>query len=374
MTRLAAPPFDVGAILLEPPPAVPAKVAVSAVARLMPVAMLVAAAGMILLYLRSGTGVARSPMFLFFPVMMLLSALGSAAYGARDNRRSSDVEEGRRDYLRYLGALDATTSRTAVAQHRSLAWTHPDPRALWSIVGGRRMWERLPGDADFCHARVGLTSSDLATPLVEPEVSASGHRDHVATEWLRRLVAHRSTVADVPSTVDLTTQRRITLGGDVAAARALARAIICQLAVLHGPGHVKVMAAVDANTQLHWEWLKWLPHHQHPHVADALGTARMTYLRLDDADLPADGAHVVVLVDGGDVTSVDPLAGGRTIVQIGDVDPAVGADALRIDATDGRLDALTPAQAVVCARRLAASLGQPTRSRASAATGMAGRG
>jgi S-DNA-T family DNA segregation ATPase FtsK/SpoIIIE len=91
LPRLKAPPFDGGELLVEPPPALPPRVSVSAVARLMPVAMLVAAGGMILLYFRSGTGVPRSPMFLFFPVMMLLSALGSAAYGTRDNRRSSDV-------------------------------------------------------------------------------------------------------------------------------------------------------------------------------------------------------------------------------------------------------------------------------------------
>ena len=179
LPRLAASPFDVGDVLVDPSPAVPARVAVSGIARLMPVAMLVAAAGMILLYFRSGTGVARSPMFLFFPVMMLLSALGSAAYGMRDNRRSGEVEEGRRDYLRYLDALDDVATRTGVVQQESLTWTHPAPRALWTLIGGRRMWERLPGDADFCHVRVGVSISELSTRLVKHEVSASTHLDHV---------------------------------------------------------------------------------------------------------------------------------------------------------------------------------------------------
>src|SRR4051812_22847798 len=95
LPRLAPPPFDVGDIGVEPPPADPAKGSGSLVARLLPVAMLVATAGMVVLYFRSGTGSARSPMFLFFPVMMLMSALGSVAYGARDNRRASEVEQGR---------------------------------------------------------------------------------------------------------------------------------------------------------------------------------------------------------------------------------------------------------------------------------------
>ncbi len=298
-------------------------------------------------------------MFLFFPVMMLLSALGSAAYGMRDNRRSGEIEEGRRDYLRYLDALDATAARTAVAQHESVSWTHPDPRALWTLIGGRRMWERLPGDADFCQVRVGLSTSGLSTRLVKPEVSTSGHADHVVSEWLRRFLAHRSAVADLPVTVDLAAHRWITLGGDVVDARGSARAIICELAVLHGPDHVKVIAVVDEGARAHWDWLKWLPHHQHPHAVDAVGTARMTYRRLDDAQLGAGGAHVVVLVDGGDVTGVDPMRDDVTLVQVGDV-AAASARSVALTATLRaetagalRLDALTQEQAEVCARRLA---------------------
>lgn len=343
LPRLDAPPLDRDDVLVDPPPAVPAKVAVSAVARLMPVVMLVAAAGMILLYFRSGTGVTRSPMFLFFPVMMLLSALGSAAYGTRDNRHSSDVEEGRRDYLRYLDELDAAATRIAAAQRESLAWTHPDPRNLWTLVGSRRMWERLPDDADFCHVRVGLATSGLSTTLVEPEMSASTHRDPVASEWLRRLLVHRSTVTRLPMTVDLTEHRWITLGAHTTA-RALARAIICQLAVLHGPDHVRVVAVVDQAVDTQWDWLKWLPHHQHVNAVDAVGTARMTCRRLADVDLSADDAHVVVLVDGGDVSGVDLGAASVTIVEVGGGEITEG---------DAVLDALTLAQASACARGLA---------------------
>ena len=49
-------------------------------ARLMPVAMIVAVIGMIALYLTSGA--ARSPMFLLFPAMMAMSLLGTLAYGS----------------------------------------------------------------------------------------------------------------------------------------------------------------------------------------------------------------------------------------------------------------------------------------------------
>jgi len=357
-SRLAPPPFDVGDIDVEPPPTDPAKTSISVVARLLPVAMLLATAGMVVLYFRSGSGAARSPMFLFFPVMMLMSALGSVACGARDSRRAGEVERGRRDYLRYLDALDAAATRTALAQHDSLCWTHPDPRALWTLVGGRRMWERGPGDADFCHVRVGLSTASLSTRLVVPEVSTAGHHDHVATEWLRRLVAHRSTVAGVPFTADLTAHRWITVVGD--GAHALTRAMLCQVAVLHGPDDVKVVAVVDERARMRWDWLKWLPHHRHPRAVDAIGAVRMTYARLDDVpDLGGDAAHVVVLVDGGEVINAERLGESVTMVVVGAAysHAADSPAGLRIDANpaegDLRADRLTVQQALSCARRLA---------------------
>jgi len=48
---------------------------------------------------------------LLFPVMMLVSALGSLAYGARGGPRSAELDEGRRDYLGYLDVLDESATR-----------------------------------------------------------------------------------------------------------------------------------------------------------------------------------------------------------------------------------------------------------------------
>jgi S-DNA-T family DNA segregation ATPase FtsK/SpoIIIE len=116
--RLPAPLVDDGEIVVEPPPDVPRAAPVNPLMWLLPVAMLVAASGMALLYFTSGTN--RSPMFMFFPVMMVVSMVGSLAYGSRGSRRTGELDQDRREYLRYLDALDDAASRTAVAQHRSM--------------------------------------------------------------------------------------------------------------------------------------------------------------------------------------------------------------------------------------------------------------
>jgi S-DNA-T family DNA segregation ATPase FtsK/SpoIIIE len=330
--RLSVPQVDDGDIVVEAPPDVPRPAPVNALTWLLPGAMLVAAVGMALLYFTSGTS--RSPMFMLFPVMMLVSVVGSLAYGSRGTRRTGEVDQDRREYLRYLDALDDATVRTADAQHRAMHWSHPDPASLWTLVGGRRMWERQPDDADFCRVRVGLGTLTLSTRLVAPESTPLESIDPVTAEALHRLMTTRSTVPNLPVAIDLREHPRITVGGDVTAARGLARAMICQLAVLHGPQHVKIAAVVDDAAAPDWEWLKWLPHHAHSRSND--------------------GAHVVVLVDGGDVSG-DPPADRVTTVVIGtEASEATG------NGSDGPLpatlecrDFLSPVAALACARRLA---------------------
>jgi S-DNA-T family DNA segregation ATPase FtsK/SpoIIIE len=320
--RLAAPQLDDGDIVVEAPPEVPRPAPANPLTWLMPAAMLVAALGMALLYFTSGTS--RSPMFMMFPVMMLVSVIGSLAYGSRGTRRTGELDEDRRQYLRYLDALDDAAVRTAGAQHRSMHWSHPDPASLWTLVGGTRMWERQPDDADFCRIRVGLGTLTLSTTLIAPEPRPSESVDPVTADALHRLMAARSTVSNLPVVVDLREHSRISVDGDVVAARGLARAMICQLAVLHGPQHVKIATIVDEATAPEWEWLKWLPHHSDSR--------------------PDDTAHLVVLVDGGDVPG-GLRAGHATMVVIGN-------DA-RLPAAPECRDDMSLVAALTCARRLA---------------------
>lgn len=332
--RLPPPPFDVGEVIVEQPPDVPKVEPVNVVARLLPVAMIVAMVGMAVLYFRSGAASSRSPMFMFFPVMMLMSVLGSVAYCARGGRRSGELDEDRRNYLRYLEALGEMLARTAEAQHASLHWSHPAPTALWTLVAGARRWERRPGDADFGHVRVGTGTVHLSTSLVVPESSPAKSHDPVTAAALARLVAGHSAVAGVPVTVDLVAQPRIVVLGTTDAARGLVRAMLCQLAVLYGP-HVVGITAVGPAADDDWDWLKWLPHHR----------------RSDD---PAPRAHLVMVVDGAGAPDLSDQPDAVTVIAIDH--PLVG-DCLSLDVDATTVfelpDVLSPTQAVMCARSLA---------------------
>lgn len=340
--RVAAPPVADGEIAVEGPPAIPKAVQGNPLARLLPVAMVVAAVGMMALYFTSGGGAMRNPMFMFFPVMMLMSVVGTLAYGARGTNRTAELNVDRRDYLRYLDTVDDAIAKVAADQHRSLHWRHPEPESLWTLVGGIRMWERGPEDPDFCQIRVGVGDQPLSTRIVSPGLGPADEVDPVTSAALNRMIEQRAMVRDVPIAVDLRGRPHVSVDGGASDERALLRAMVCQLAVLHSPDDVKIVAVVSDDNREQWDWLKWLPHHQHPHEVDAVGPLRMVYRTLAEALAECGESSFVALIVDGVPTEACGSRDGMTILEVGRG---------RCDAA--RPDGLTPVQALACARRLA---------------------
>ena len=314
--------METGRIVIDAPPDPPAATAVSPLARLMPVAMIAAMAGMTVLYLTSTDTAGRSPMFLLFPAMMLVSLIGTVVHGSRG--RGGELTRQRAEYLRYLDTLDGRLAACADDQYRLQHSIHPEPAALWSFVGGPRMWERGEDHAEFCAVRIGLGEQPSSTALTAPHLSADDDADPVTADAVRRLVRNRAVVADLPLSVPLRSTGVLTIAGDPAAARAVARALICQLTVLHHPDRVAVQVLENPD----WEWLKWLPHQPES------STVRHRVVIADGVDgpAPAPGATVVAIrhEHGGQVT--------------------VSRDGELVVVT---CDELSVADAAACARRLA---------------------
>lgn len=311
-----------GEFVLDAPPAPPRQVAGHPLARLMPFAMLIAAGGMVALHLSSGQS--RSPMFGLFPVIMVMSLIGTLVFGARGNQRGAEVDRDRRDYLRYLDGIDLAVTGTAHLQYADSHRRHPDPRTLWTLAGSERIWERSPGDGEFGCVRIGLGRVPMEVRLVAPPTADDA--DPVTDQAMRALIRERAWVDGLPVTVNLLEARRIHLTGDGSAARDLARAAVCQLVTLHGAEQVSV-SAEDSRAPEEWEWLKWLPHHR----SHAPHTVRIV-----------DGARPPLRDPAGTLLCIDECAGGAVSVR-------VDAELLRVDEPDG----LSRHQAAVCARRLA---------------------
>ncbi len=290
--------------------------------KMMPVVMVVAMVGMIVLLFSTGGSAARSPLTLLFPVMMMFSMVGMFAGGGgrSGGQRKAEMNEDRKDYLRYLGQMRERARESADEQRAALEWNHPDPAALWSLATSRRMWERRTSDADFCHLRVGRGSQRLATRLVPPQTGPVDELEPITTLALRRFVRAHSIVPELPISISLRGFAAVAVSGEREEVRGLARAMLGQLVAFHSPDDVMIAVVTSGRAKAEWEWAKWLPHVQHPRLTDGIGPLRMMAGSLgqveewlDDelrdrqrftrnAPPQPDQPHVVIVIDDGDVT------------------------------------------------------------------------
>ncbi len=368
-------------IAVAAPPAVSGGSRTGFVVRLLPVLMAMATVGMMAAVFRSGSSAGRQPAFLIFPTMMVISAV-IAAVTNRDGR-AGEVNAARAEYLNYLAGLRDSVTKTAAAQAAALRCCHPDPGSLWTLVGSSRMWERTPTDPDFGHVRVGIGNQLSAARLLPPEIGASERTDPVTSSALRAFIGQHATINDAPITIDMRALATVTIAGRPQPARALLRAMICQLAVLHPPNVLLIVAAIGNRNRCHWEWLKWLPHNQHPSARDALGSLRMVYPTLLAAEAAlaglldrsaqlttSDVPQAVIIVDGEAVESTDRVvrvpAAGVTVCEITGSEARLTAD-MRLQVTPTELilshagtqdvaarpDQIDAVAALVCARLLA---------------------
>lgn len=353
--RLHPPVVESADVMVAAPPEATRLTQANMLTRFLPVVMAVATVGMMAVVFLSRSGALRNPAFMIFPLMMLGSAVATAMSGA--DRRRGEINADRTEYLGYLSELRGTVAKTAAAQRLSLAWCHPDPDTLWTLAGGRRMWERRAADPDFCQIRIGIGARRLATRLVPPTTGQTHRRDAVTETALHRFLQTHSTIADAPIAIALGRLSAITIGGDVAHARALIRAMVCQLAVFHSPSLVSIAAVANGRDRAHWDWLKWLPHHQHPHANDSLGAARMVYPSLSVAQQALPAQLVMVIVDDGAGVTLQranadgaTAGGGELRLRISEDERMTG-----LSGDDGAIcpDLMSYAAALICAQRLA---------------------
>jgi DNA segregation ATPase FtsK/SpoIIIE, S-DNA-T family len=386
--RLLPPVFETGDIAVVAPPEVARLARSSVMARLLPVVMSIAAVVMMVVVFGSRSAAMRNPMFIVFPLMMLVSAVATAVTGG--GRRRGEVDADRAEYLGYLSDLRSAVVKTAAGQRLSLVWCHPEPETLWTLVGSCRMWERRAADSDFCHVRIGAGTQRLATRLVPPQIGSVDRLEPVTVAALRRFLQTHSTIPGAPIAIALRGLDAVTVGGDTAYARGLVRAMICQLAALHSPSLLLIIGAFSEHNRSHWDWLKWLPHNQNPHANDGAGCARMLYPSLAAAEsalagllidraschLSAALPQLVVVVDsdsewtvGGSERIIGGRIGGVTLLEIGTgCDSSAIAEVLRLRVGEAELairlpgddevfvrpDRMSEIAALACARRLAA--------------------
>ncbi|RIV31609.1 type VII secretion protein EccCa [Micromonospora radicis] len=397
--RRPAPQIPAGELPVDAPPEIPAAGGGRWQQMLMVLPMLGGTVAMAMMFGRGGGAYSYvvGGMFGLSSLAMLVTSWGSAS----GSPKKSEMMAARREYLRHLATLRRQVRQTAARQRAGLCYRHPEPALLWSTVDSHRVWERRPTDPDFAVVRVGVGPQTLATPLIPPVTRPLEELEPMTAGALRRFLDAYSVVPDLPVALSLRSFARVfvrdtqtggtpTVSAGPLPAQALTRALLTQLAVFHAPDELLVAVCAGPERRAAWEWVKWLPHAQHPTRRDALGPVRLvtssavelerlldevlaSRSRFSPAGPATDGPHLVVVLDGGDRTGATELAadGGIDAVTVLDLDtpPARLLDrfALLLEVRDGRLrshttdglaevgtpDGLTITEAEAVARRLA---------------------
>jgi S-DNA-T family DNA segregation ATPase FtsK/SpoIIIE len=280
--RRVVPLSPGGEFALEPPPEPERAVPVGILARLLPLVMLLGSVAFVALSPHDPSSMLFGSMFALSTVGMLFVGGGGRSPG----QRQATLDEQRRDYLRYLAVARRRVRTVAAEQRAALEHVHPDPAAWPAVVATGRLWERRGGDPDFGQLRVGRGAQRLATRLVAPQTGPVDTVEPVSALALRRFLRGHSVVADLPVALSLRGSSTVWLepapGAGPGAARALARALVAQYVLWHGPDDALLAVVAPAYLAPEWEWVKWLPHIAHPRRRDAIGPVRTVTADADD--------------------------------------------------------------------------------------------
>ncbi|NYF56629.1 type VII secretion protein EccCa [Micromonospora purpureochromogenes] len=384
LPRQPGPALPRGEVLLESPPELPEQTPRGMGQLLMILPMVCGVGAMAFLYAGRGGGMMTYVAGGLFGVSMLGMAIGSLGNGGNDK---AELNAERRDYMRYLTQMRKRTRRAAEQQRAAMTWRHPEPDALWSIAASRRMWERRITEDDFGEARIATGPQRLAVEIVPPETKPVEDLEPMSAIALRRFVRAHSSVPELPTALSLRAFSRIVLRGDREPVLDLTRAALAQLATFHAPDDLILAVVAAPDRQQVWDWVKWLPHAHHSARTDAAGARRLVFASLAEAEesladelagrprfapeaKPLTSApHVVVVIDGGEVSATCQLMGpgllGATTIDLsGTIPRDAGRWLLCLDAGDG--SSLELVRGASSSR-----LGTPDRLSAEAAEGLA---
>jgi S-DNA-T family DNA segregation ATPase FtsK/SpoIIIE len=281
----------------------------------------------------------RDPKFGLFALLSPLIGIGTYLESRRRSRKESAA--GRQAYAAALDQMAGELAVARAAEQARLRGRLPDLAEVTrrAALPSTRLWERRPGHDDFLALSAGL--ADFAwTPPVRPAGAGlpAGAAERIAAS---RLVA-------APVAVELDNGGIVGIVGDRRAALAVARGLLCQAAVLHGPADLTIGVFVDPGRDPDWDWCKWLPHTRMPdgggqwlahqrERSDALlqqlarGAAPGTAMVVLDSDVLTDGSrspardllNAARVASGGNL-----LGGGRAPVPVAGIVLAATVDRL----------------------------------------------
>jgi DNA segregation ATPase FtsK/SpoIIIE, S-DNA-T family len=205
----------------------------------------------------------KSPMTLMFAGLTPIMAIGNTVDSRRKGKKSqrSEAERFTRDLAELRERLTATVDEERARREAAL----PDPAEIMRRVTlpSTTLWERRLSHGDFLSLRAGVGDVPWRPPITGVEGLGE------PPEELKAALDEVALLQASPVPVDLSDGGVVGIVGDRGAALALARSLLCQAAILHGPADLPAMILAGPENAAAWDWAKWLPH-----TRDASGSGR----------------------------------------------------------------------------------------------------
>ena len=235
------------------PPTVPAALPVPAEPPSRPESEPLSWAGIVLPMVAGlALAVVWSPFMAVFAVLGPLITVGT--WLERRRRTGRSHQRACEDVADQVKRLVASLPARHAAERRRRVMLVPDLAELVrrAETPSLRCWERRLSDPDAMRLGVGTADLPYAPPL---EVDGGGAAAAEALEALQEL----EPLDGVPVAVSLLPGHVVGVVGPPAVAQAVARALVLQAAVLHGPADLAISGLMRGR-EAEWSWMRWLPH------------------------------------------------------------------------------------------------------------------
>ena len=195
--------------------------------------------------------VTKNISFALFALLSPILAIGLYVEGRR--RATRKDRTARATYAEAVAELRAGVEHARDVD-AARCWARcPDPaealrRAARPSV---QLWERRRHHDDFLALFLGVGDVPWSPPL---RSASAALPDEIADD------PEAHVLRGVPVPAELADGGVVGVVGHRDDAVALARSLVCQAAVHHGPADLTVVVAVDEGRGPEWDWAKWLPH------------------------------------------------------------------------------------------------------------------